>query len=106
MLVTNAGVNDGLNIALPEIAKLAGMGGFAQYIVVKHEKIHYSGIYEIPDGVSYDDASSGSVFACLENEKVGYSDTVVIIGAGPIGDFMAQLTKTGEAIKVVLHPWD
>ncbi len=88
------------------VAKLAGTGGFAQYIAIGHEKIHYGGIYEIPDDVSYEAASLGepltSVFACLENAKVGYSDTVVIIGAGPIGDFMAQISKIRGAQKVIM----
>lgn len=88
------------------VAKLAGTGGFAQYIAVGGEKIHYGGIYEIPDHVSYEAASLGepmtSVFACLENAKVGYPDTLVIIGAGPIGDFMASIAKTRGASRVIM----
>jgi L-iditol 2-dehydrogenase len=33
---------------------------------------------------------------------VGYPDTVVIIGAGPIGDFMAQLSKIRGAHRVIM----
>ena len=88
------------------IAKLAGTGGFAQYIAVGGEKIRYGGIYEIPEGVSFEAASLGepltSVFACLENIRVGFPDTLVIIGAGPIGDFMAQLAKLRGAQKVIM----
>ena len=88
------------------VAKLAGTGGFAQYIAVGGEKIRYGGIYEIPEGVSFEAASLGepltSVFACLENIQVGFPDTLVIIGAGPIGDFMAQLSKLRGAQKVVM----
>jgi L-iditol 2-dehydrogenase len=88
------------------VAKLAGTGGFAQYIAVGGEKIHYGGIYEIPDDVTYEAASLGepltSVFACLENVGVGYADTLVIIGAGPIGDFMAQIAKIRGAQKVIM----
>ena len=88
------------------VAKLAGTGGFAQYIAVGGEKIRYGGIYEIPEGVSFEAASLGepltSVFACLENIRVGFPDTLVIIGAGPIGDFMAQLAKLRGAQKVIM----
>ena len=88
------------------VAKLAGTGGFAQYIAVGGEKIHYGGIYEIPEGVSLEAASLGepltSVYACLDNIKVGYPDTLVIIGAGPIGCFMAQLAKVRGAQKVIM----
>lgn len=94
------------NCSNEHVAKLAGTGGFAQYIAVGGEKIHYGGIYEIPEGVSFDAASLGepltSVFACLENVNVEYPDTLVIIGAGPIGCFMAQLAKIRGAQKVIM----
>ncbi len=88
------------------VSKLAGTGGFAQYIVISGDKIKYGGIYEIPDKVSYESASLGepmtSVFACLENANVGYDDTLIIIGAGPIGDFMAFIAKTRGAQRVIM----
>lgn len=94
------------NCSNTHVAKLAGIGGFAQYIAVGGEKIKYGGIYEIPNGVSYEAASLGepltSVFACLENIKVGYPDTLVIIGAGPIGDFMAQISKIRGAQRIIM----
>ena len=88
------------------VAKLAGTGGFAQFIAVSGEKIRRGGIYEIPDDISFDAASLGepltSVFACLENVNVGYPNVLVIIGAGPIGCFMAQLAKNRGAQKVIM----
>jgi len=94
------------NCSNEHVAKLAGTGGFAQYIAVSGEKIHYGGIYEIPETVSFDAASLGepltSVYACLENVQVGFPDTLVIIGAGPIGDFMAQLAKLRGAQRVIM----
>lgn len=85
---------------------LAGTGGFAQYVAIKGKKIKLGGIYHIPDNVNYDSASLGepltSVYACLENIKVGYPDTLVIIGAGPIGCFMSQLAKIRGAQKVIM----
>lgn len=94
------------NCSNQRVAKLAGTGGFAQYIAVSGAKIHYGGIYKIPDHVSFDTASLGepltSVFACLDNIKVGFPDTLVIIGAGPIGCFMAQLAKIRGAQKVIM----
>lgn len=94
------------NCSNHEVATLAGTNGFAQYIAVKGEKIRRGGIYEIPESVSFEAASLGepltSVYACLDNVKVGYSDTVVIIGAGPIGCFMSQLAKIRGAQKVIM----
>ena len=94
------------NCSNEEVAHLAGTGSFAQYIAVSGEKIRRGGIYNIPEDVSFDAASLGepltSVFACLENVKVEYPDTLVIIGAGPIGCFMAQLAKIRGAQKVIM----
>jgi len=94
------------NCSNTEVAKLAGTGGFAQFVSVSGEKIRRGAIYEVPDDVSFDAASLGepltSVFACLENVKVGYPDTLVIIGAGPIGCFMSQLAKIRGAQKIIM----
>lgn len=88
------------------VSKLAGTDGFAQYLAVGGEKIKYGGIYKIPDNVSYEKASLGepltSVFACLENIRVGFRDVLVIIGAGPIGCMMAQLAKLRGAEQVIM----
>lgn len=85
---------------------LAGTGGFAQYTAVSGAKIRLGGIYRIPDGVSFEAASLGepltSVYACEENIGVGFGDTLVIIGAGPIGCFMAKLAKLRGADKVIM----
>jgi len=85
---------------------LAGTGGFAQYIAVKGKKIELGGIYKIPKDVSYEAASLGepltSVYACLENINAGYPDTMVIIGAGPIGCFMATLSKIRGVKEVIM----
>lgn len=94
------------NCSNTAVAKLAGTGGFAQYVAVSGEKIRRGAIYEIPDDVSFDAASLGepltSVFACLENVDVSYPDTLVIIGAGPIGCFMSQLSKIRGAQKIIM----
>lgn len=85
---------------------LAGTGGFAQYVAVSGRKIQLGGIYPIPEDVSFEAASLGepltSVYACLENIRVGYGDTLVIIGAGPIGCFMAQLAKLRGVQTVIM----
>ncbi|SCP98542.1 zinc-binding dehydrogenase [Anaerobium acetethylicum] len=85
---------------------IAGTGGFAQYVAVPARKIELGGIYEIPEDVSFEAASLGepltSVYACEENVGVGYPDTLVIIGAGPIGCFMAQLAKIRGAQKIIM----
>lgn len=85
---------------------LAGVGGFADFVAVSARKIELGGIYKIPDDVSFEAACLGepltSVYACQDNIKVGYNDVVVIIGAGPIGCFMAQLAKLRGAKTVIM----
>lgn len=88
------------------VTELAGTGGFAQYTAVSAGKIELGGIYKIPDGISFEAASLGepltSVYACQENIAVGYNDVIVILGAGPIGCFMAQLAKLRGAGTVIM----
>lgn len=85
---------------------VAGTGGFAQYVAVSARKVELGGIYRIPEDVSFEAASLGepltSVYACEENSSIGYNDVLVIIGAGPIGCFMAQLAKLRGAKKVIM----
>lgn len=81
-------------------------GGFADYYAVVPRQIHRDSIYRIPDEVSFDRASLAeplsSVYACQENIHVGFGDTVVIIGAGPIGCFHAKLAKLRGAKQVIM----
>lgn len=85
---------------------VAGTGGFAQYTAVSARKVELGGIYPIPEGIPFEAASLGeplaSVYACEENIGVGYNDVLVIIGAGPIGCFMAQLAKMRGAGTLIL----
>ena len=70
------------------------------------EQLNADAVYPIPDGVDYNSASLGeplsSVYACQENVNVTLGDTVVIIGAGPIGCFHAQLAKIRGAKKIIM----
>lgn len=81
-------------------------GGFAEFVPVTREQVERDSIFRIPDGVSFDRASLGeplsSVFACQENIDVTLGDTVVIIGAGPIGCFHAKLAKLRGAKRVIM----
>ena len=81
-------------------------GGFADYVPVTRTQIERDSIYRIPEGVSFDRASLGeplsSVYACQENIDVTFGDTVVIIGAGPIGCFHTKLAKLRGAKRVIM----
>lgn len=81
-------------------------GGFADYYAVVPRQIQRDSIYRIPDTIPFDRASLGeplsSVYACQENIHLGFGDTVVIIGAGPIGCFHAKLAKLRGAKQVIM----
>ena len=76
-------------------------GGFADYVVVTAEQISRDSVFRLPEGISADAASLSeplsSVYACQEN-----IDSVVIIGAGPIGCFHTQLAKMRGAAQVIV----
>jgi len=81
-------------------------GGFAEYIPLNELTVKYGPLHLIPDGLSFDEASLAEPLACcingyeLANLKLG--DTVVIIGAGPVGLMLVELAKNLGAGKVIL----
>jgi L-iditol 2-dehydrogenase len=85
---------------------IARQGGFAGYVPVTKEQLERDSVFELPAGVSFERASLSeplsSVYACQENIDITLGDTVVIIGAGPIGCFHAQLAKLRGAARVIM----
>lgn len=81
-------------------------GGFADYYAVSAEQVSRDSIFRVPDNVSLDRASLAeplsSVYACQDNIGVGFNDTIVIIGAGPIGCFHSKLAKLRGAKTVIM----
>jgi len=81
-------------------------GGFAQYISYTDKRVERGAMYLVPEGVSPEVATLGepmsSVYACQDNINVTIGDTVVIMGAGPIGCFHAQLAKLRGAKTVIM----
>lgn len=85
---------------------IARQGGFADFYAVTNEQINRDAVFVIPENVSLDSATLSeplsSVYACQENVGITLGDTVVIIGAGPIGCFHAQLAKLRGAKTVIM----
>ena len=82
------------------------MGGFADYYSVTSHQIASHSIYKLEEGQDLVAATLAeplsSVYACQDNIDVRYGDTVVIIGAGPIGCFHIQLARMRGATKIIL----
>ena len=81
-------------------------GGFADYYVVTQEQLSRDAVFKIPANQDIVAATLAeplsSVYACQDNIDVRYGDTVVVIGAGPIGCFHVQLAHLRGATTVIL----
>ena len=82
-------------------------GGFAQFCVVPVTQLQ-----KIPDSLSFQEAAFVEPIACalngIERADIKPGQSVMIIGAGPIGLLMLQLAKLRGAGKVYLSekvPW-
>lgn len=80
-------------------------GGFAEYLGVAPRVIEQGGVNPIPDHVSYEQAAISEPLACVINGqellKVSLGDTVVVIGAGPIGCMHVQVARSRGAARII-----
>lgn len=81
-------------------------GGFAEEMVIPHDVLRVDGVNKIPDHVSFDEAAVTEPLACALNAQklvsVGEGDTVLVMGAGPIGCLHVRLARAAGAAKVFL----
>ena len=81
-------------------------GGFAEYMIVPELVVRVGGVNRIPEDLSYAEASVTEPLACALNAqelaRVGDGDTVVVMGAGPIGCLHVRLARSRGASKVFL----
>ena len=76
-------------------------GAFAEFLAVPESRV-----YKVPDGFSYEEAAVLEPTAVgvhiVSRAKVSLGDTVVILGAGPMGVQIAQLTRSAGAGYVIV----
>ncbi|MGH3432540.1 MAG: zinc-dependent dehydrogenase [Thermocrispum sp.] len=81
-------------------------GGFAEYVIVPRKVLAVDGLNRIPEGVGFAEASVAEPLACVLNGQelagVGAGDTVVVVGAGPIGCLHVRLARARGAKHVTL----
>ncbi len=81
-------------------------GSFAEYMVPPPRALTQGFVQKIPAGLSYEEAALAEPLACCVNGQnllhAGASDTVVVIGAGPIGLMHVLLAQARGCQKVVL----
>ncbi|MFW9981398.1 MAG: zinc-binding dehydrogenase [Candidatus Thorarchaeota archaeon] len=79
-------------------------GAFAEYIRVPKEVVRWN-THEIPDSLSFRDAALTEPLACvvhgIEESNIKLGDTVVVIGAGPIGLMLIMLARKSGASTVI-----
>jgi L-iditol 2-dehydrogenase len=91
--------------AYREIAQ-AWPGGFAEYLAIPDACVRSGTIQPAPDGLAPAYAAiSEPVSSCVHAQEkggVGLGDTVVVIGAGPIGCIHASLARARGAARVIV----
>lgn len=81
-------------------------GGLAEYVRVPAEAVEAGNLFVAHKDLSPEYLALAEPLACcingLENYRVGLDDTVLILGAGPIGLFHLQLALLSGAGKVIV----
>jgi L-iditol 2-dehydrogenase len=81
-------------------------GGFAERMRVPAKVLAVDGVNRVPAGLSFAEASVAEPLSCVingqEQARVGDGDTVVVVGAGPIGCLHVRLARARGAARVFL----
>jgi L-iditol 2-dehydrogenase len=81
-------------------------GGFAEFMRVPRRVLDRDGVNRIPERVPFAAASLTEPLACVLNgqeiAEVGEGDSVVILGAGPIGCLHVRLARARGALRIIL----
>ena len=80
-------------------------GGFAEYMAVNQGAVQQKALNKICDTVSYDQAALTEPLSCVINGQelvnVTLGDTVVVIGAGPIGCMHVETARARGAVRII-----
>ena len=81
-------------------------GGFQQYMIVTPAALFGGNLFEIPDSMSYEEASLVEPLSCCFNAwkdlSVTPEDRVLIMGTGPIAGLFLQLARCYGARQVIV----
>lgn len=81
-------------------------GGLAEFMTVPASAVRAGCVNTVPDGVPFTEAAVAEPLACVINAQellnVGEGDTVVVMGAGPVGCLHAGLARIRGAARVVV----
>lgn len=81
-------------------------GGFQEYMKIPAFAIKAGNVVPIPEGVTYEEAAITEPLSCCYNSyealKTVPGDTVLVIGAGPIGALHMMINQLAGATKVIV----
>ena len=81
-------------------------GGFAEFMVVPEDAVRNGCVNTIPSELSFEEAALAEPLACAINgqqlSQINLGNTVVVIGAGPLGCIHLQLAKAKGASRTIL----
>lgn len=87
----------GTNCAINYAIGYQFAGGFQEQMVLNETTLHYGPVTKIPDHVSFDEAAIAEPLACavngLELAQFSLGKSICIIGLGPIGCMMLELSN-------------
>ncbi len=80
-------------------------GAFAEFVVVPALAVRSGNVVHIPAGLSYEEAAVAEPLSCcvgcFERAALRLGDTVVVVGAGPIGLLHVQLARLSGAGQII-----
>ena len=81
-------------------------GGFAEYTLIPPSAVRVKAYVKIPDGIDFSEAAIAEPLGCVIHGQdmldVHPGDTVVVIGAGPIGCMHLEVARSRGAKKRIL----
>lgn len=82
-------------------------GGFEEYVRIPEAAVRQGNVIELGENVSFDEAAINEPLSCVYNAFSQYhvhpGDSVLVIGAGPIGLLHAKLAKMAGAARVMIN---
>ena len=81
-------------------------GAFAEYIRIPAAAVASGYVHHLPDSISFNEAALLEPFSCVingqKNINLTSSDSVLVLGGGPIGQMHIKLAKIKGARKIIL----
>lgn len=100
----NQGLNNLCNSLTPISCDFPG--AFAEYMAIPAQGIAGGNVLRVPDNLSSDEGALSEPLGCVINGQmiadVGLGNTVVVIGAGPIGCLHVEAARARGATKIIL----